>query len=92
MLFYLLLVFQTLLDKWQTVYNAFCDISRGSMIMMTIYSMFRLSDVYFTTLQLVLVPCGVSPYFTMSKLYFVSFGITGPIVESLKMVFCSCIR
>ena len=52
--------------------------------------------VYFTTLQLVLVPYGggrTSPRTLPScRLYFISFGIIGPIVESLKMEFCSCIR
>ena len=53
----------------------------------------NLFDVYFTTLQLVLEPYGGSrTYFTIVQLYFISFGIIGPIVESLKMEFCSYIR
>ena len=53
-------------------------------------------DIYFTTLQLLLVPCGggrTSPRTSLQcRLYFISFGIIGPIVVYLKMEFCSCIR
>ena len=56
----------------------------------------NLFDVYFTTLQLVLVPCcggRTSPRnLPECRLYFISFGIIGPTVETLKMEFCSCIR
>ena len=53
-------------------------------------------DVYFTTLQLMLVPCGGSRTSTRTspqcRLYFISFGISGTTVVYLKMEFCSCIR
>ena len=51
--------------------------------------------IYLTTWQLLLVLCGgirTSPRTSpQSRLYFVSFGIIGPIAVSLKMDFCSCI-
>ena len=55
----------------------------------------NLVDVYFTTLQLVLVLCGggrMSPCTSpQCRLYFISFGIIGPIVAYLKIEFCSYI-
>ena len=59
----------------------------------SIYNVFYVSIgnlfyFYFTTLQLVLVPCGgckTSPLIHHSVDYiFITFGITGPIVVSLK--------
>ena len=56
----------------------------------------NLFDVYFTTLQLVLVPCGssrTSPHTSpQCRLYFISFGIIEPIEVYLKIEFCLCIR
>ena len=55
-------------------------------------AVWRLCD----TLQLVLVPCGggrTSPRTSpQCRLYFISYGIIGPIVVYLKIEFCSCIR
>ena len=84
----ILMLFVRLFDLSLFRFVGFCSmffVSKGNLF-----------DVYFTTLQLVLVPCGggrtsprTLPY---CRLYFVSFRIIGPIVESLKMEFCSCIR
>ena len=56
----------------------------------------NLFDVYFTSLQLMLVRCGgrrTSPHVLhQNAVYFISFGIVEPIVVSLKTEFCSCIR
>ena len=50
----------------------------------------NLFDFYFTTMQLAVKHLPVLHH--SADYIFVSFGITGPTVVSLKMEFCSCIR